>query len=173
MLQRQKRGAASRGAAGDVVSRLRELTVPARHEHQPQRRGDLRRGRERQVTLAFGATTTSVAPSLLAIGVSRRPGLGGQDRAAPPLQHVTNRRDGNCERRLKSAARGGRKVQRWVGFGIYSGWPVAPRKGLSGRRGRAALPSAGVPEAIALALRLEDVAAVREPVEGGPREVHL
>ena len=113
MLQRQKRGAASRGAAGDVVSRLRELTVPARHEHQPQRRGDLRRGRERQVTLAFGATTTSVAPSLLAIGVSRRPGLGGQDRAAPPLQHVTNRRDGNCERRLKSAARGGRKVQRW------------------------------------------------------------
>ena len=41
---------------------------------------------------------------------------------------------------------------------------------MSGRGCGPSLPPAGIPEAEALALRLEDVAAVREAVEGGSRE---
>jgi hypothetical protein len=60
-----------------------------------------------------------------------------------------------------------------AGLGVEStlGRRLLLRNGLSGRRCRTPLPSAGVPEAVAFALRLEDVAAVRQPVEGRSRNM--
>ena len=59
------------------------------------------------------------------------------------------------------------KCSAGVGSGIYAVRSFAPRIVLSGRRSRSSLPCSYIFEAVALALGLKYVAAVREPIEGG------
>jgi hypothetical protein len=66
---------------------------------------------------------------------------------------------------------GERKESGGVGLNPLLGLPVAPRVGGSGSACGSSLSPASVAEAKVLSLRLEDMAAVREAIEGRAQHV--
>ena len=118
-------------------------------------------------TLAFAGSAAIAANTLTVYGTASGES-GPQYTAGTILVSDTVQFNVNAGRKVQRAA--AEKCSAGVGFGIYSVRSFAPRIVLSGRRSRPALPSPGIFEPVALALRLEDVAAVREAVEGGPCE---